>query len=298
MLRSKLLLLSLTLLVCFAYSTKTQAQAVYGSIAGTVTDAQGAVVPDATVIITSIERNTSDTVTTNESGLYVKDRLLPGKYKVSIEKTGFKRGEITTVDVNLDRQTEANVALITGDVKETVTISAVEGIELKTDRADVSTTFETRQVQELPILDRNLTKLVLLTPGTSQQQWQHAASENPQGSTQIVVNGQTFAGTGYQLDGTENRDPILGIIVINPNFDAVGETKVTSQNYDAEFGQAIAGVVSVQTKSGTDQFHGTAFDYRIDDKFQARNPFSQAQRNAITGRFIPSTLRNQFGGSI
>jgi outer membrane receptor protein involved in Fe transport len=298
MLRSKLFLLPLTLLLCFGYATKTPAQAVYGSIAGTVTDAQGAVVPDATVVITSIERNTSDTVPTNESGLYVKDRLLPGKYKVSIEKTGFKRGEISSVDVNLDRQTEANVALITGDVKETVTISAVEGIELKTDRADVATTFETRQVEELPILDRNLTKLVLLTPGTSQQQWQHAASENPQGSTQIIVNGQTFAGTGYQLDGTENRDPILGIIVINPNFDAVGETKVTSQNYDAEFGQAIAGVVSVQTKSGSDQFHGTAFDYRIDDKFQARNPFSQAQRNGITGRFIPSTLRNQFGGSI
>ncbi len=298
MLSRKFSLLLLTLLVFSAFSIKARGQAVYGSIAGTVTDAQGAVVPDATVTITSIDRNTSDTVTTNESGLYVKDRMLPGRYKLTIEKSGFKKGELASVDVNLDRQTEANVSLVTGDVKETVTISAVEGLELKTDRADVAQTFSSRQVEDLPILDRNLTKLVLLTPGTSQQQWQHAASENPQGSTQILVNGQTFAGTGYQLDGTDNRDPILGIIVINPNFDAVGETKITSQNYDAEFGQAIAGVVSVQTKSGTNEFHGTLFDYRQDDKTEARNPFAQATRDPITGKFIPSTLRNQFGGSI
>ena len=90
-----------------------------------------------------------------------------------------------------------------------------------------------------------------------------------------MVNGQTFSGTGYQLDGTDNRDPILGIIVINPNLEAIGETKITSQNYDAEFGQAIAGVVSVQTKSGTNEFHGSAFEFLQRDKFQARNPFTQ-----------------------
>ena len=101
------------------------------------------------------------------------------------------------------------------------------------------------------MLDRNFTKFILLTPGTQQLQWQHAASENPQGSTQTMVNGQHFSGTGYQLDGTENRDPILGIIVINPTLESIGETKITSQNYDAEFGQATAGVVSVQTRSGT-----------------------------------------------
>jgi outer membrane receptor protein involved in Fe transport len=277
---------------------EARAQAVYGSIAGTVTDAQGAVVPDATVTITSVERNTSDTVQTNESGLYVKDRLLPGKYRVTIEKSGFKKGDIAEVDVGLDRQTQADVALTTGEVTETVTVVAVEGIELKTDRADVATTFEARQVTDLPILDRNFTKLILLTPGTSQQQWSHAASENPQGSTQTLVNGQTFAGTGYQLDGTDNRDPILGIIVINPNFEAIGETKITSQNYDAEFGQAIAGVASVQTKSGTDEFHGSLFEFRQNDVLQARNPFSQSQPDGVTGKLIPDTLKNQFGGSI
>ena len=163
----------------------------------------------------------------------------------------------------------------------------------------MATTFDARQVTDLPIIDRNFTKFILLTPGTQQQSWSHAASENPQGSTQTVVNGQTFSGTGYQLDGTDNRDPILGIIVINPNLEAIGETKITSQNYDAEFGQAIAGVVSVQTKSGTNDFHGSLFEFLQRDRFRARNPFTEPDVvNPLTGRVIPETKRDQFGGSI
>jgi hypothetical protein len=113
-----------------------------------------------------------------------------------------------------------------------------------------------------------------------------------------MVNGQNFSGTGFQLDGTENRDPILGIIVINPNLESIGETKITSQNYDAEFGQAIAGVASVSTKSGTNDLHGAAFLFRQNDVFQARNPFSQFQPDPATGKLIPDTLRNQFGGAV
>jgi len=123
-------------------------------------------------------------------------------------------------------------------------------------------------------------------------------SENPQGSTQTVVNGQSFSGTSYQLDGTDNRDPILGIIVINPTLESIGETKITSQNYDAEFGQAVAGVVSVQTKSGGNTFHGSGFEFYQSDRFQARNPFTQAQKNALTRKFLPDTKKNQFGGSL
>ena len=151
---------------------------------------------------------------------------------------------------------------------------------------------------DLPVLDRNFTKFVLLTPGTQQLGWQHAASENPQGSTQTMVNGQHFSGTTYQLDGTENRDPILGIIVINPTLESIRETKITSQNYDAEFGQATAGVVSVQTKSGANALHGSAFEFFQSDKFQSRNPFTQFAPDPLTGRFLPETKKNQFGGSV
>ena len=93
-----------------------------------------------------------------------------------------------------------------------------------------------------------------------------------------MVNGQHFSGTGYQLDGTENRDPILGIIVINPNLESIGETKITSQNYDAEFGQATAGVVSVQTKSGTNQFHGCAFEFHSERQVPGPQPLLAAGR--------------------
>ena len=139
---------------------------------------------------------------------------------------------------------------------------------------------------------------MLLTPGTQQLMWQHAASENPQGSTQTMVNGQHFSGTTYQLDGTENRDPILGIIVINPTLESIQETKITSQNYDAEFGQSIAGVVSVQTKSGTNSLRGSAFEFHLSDRFQSRNPFTQFQPDPITGEFLPETTKDQFGGSV
>src|SRR5205085_3233039 len=157
------------------------------------------------------------------------------------------------------------------------------------DRADVATRFSEKEITDLPVLDRNFTKFILLTPGTQQLQRQHAASENPQGSAQTMVNGQHFSGTAYQLDGTENRDPILGLIVINPNFESIGEAKITTQNYDAEFGQALAGVVTVSTKSGGNALHGAAFVFRQNDLLQARNPLSQFQRDTVTGKFIPDT---------
>src|SRR6266516_394751 len=289
-----------TVLVFFLSLTLLQsswAQAVYGSISGAIKDSSGAVVPGATITVTSVGRKTSDTVISNESGLYSKERLLPGNYEVRVEMPGFKASVIPSVVVNVDTNTKVDISLEIGQVSDTVTVTATEGQLLKTDRADVATSFTERQVTELPILDRNFTKFILLTPGTQQLQWQHAASENPQGSTQTMVNGQHFSGTGYQLDGTENRDPVLGIIVVNPNFEAIAETKITSQNYDAEFGQATAGVVSVQTKSGTNNLHGSAFEFHQDDRTQSANPFTQTQPDPLTGRLIPKTNRNQFGGS-
>ena len=298
---SKVSLLALSLTFCLALSIATVGatfgQAVYGSVFGTVTDSSGAAVPNATVTITNTGTNVSVTTKSNESGNYTLTRLIPGAYRVKVEASSFKAAVIETVVVNVDTSSTVNITLQAGQVSEEITITA-EGPLLKTDRADVATTFETRQVTDLPILDRNFTKFILLTPGTQQLQWQHAASENPQGSIQTMVNGQHFSGTGYQLDGTENRDPILGIIVVNPNFEAIGETKITSQNYDAEFGQAIAGVVSVSTKSGTNDLHGAVYAFRQNDVLQSRNPFSQFQRDPLTGKFIPDTLRNQFGGAI
>jgi outer membrane receptor protein involved in Fe transport len=286
------------LLVIVAWRATPCAQAVYGSVAGTVSDSSGASAPGAAVTITSLDRGTIDTVYSNTSGHYLKDRLLPGRYEVKAELPGFKTRVVAPVDVGVDAQTRVNLVLEPGDITEMVMVTATGSQLLKTDRADVATSFEARQVTDLPVLDRNLTRFLLLTPGAQELPWQHASAENPQGSVQTIVNGQHFSGTGYQLDGTENRDPILGIIVINPTLESVSEFKVTSQNYDAEFGQAIAGVVSVQTRSGSNEFHGSAFEYLKRDLFQARNPFTQSQPDPVTGRHIPETRKDQFGGSL
>ena len=118
-------------------------------------------------------------------------------------------------------------------------------------------------------------------------------NREPQGSQQTFVQGQHFSGTGYELDGTDNQDPILGIIIINPNLDSVQEAKITLMNYDAEFGKSIAGMMVASTKSGTNEIHGSAFWFRNSDYTQARNPFNQGPDSPL-----PSSKWNQFGGSV
>src|SRR5205807_9455600 len=163
--------------------------------------------------------------------------------------------------------------------------------QLKTDRADVSLDFSSDYVEKLPLVNRNFQSLLLSAPGTQQIGWGHAATENPQGSQQTFVQGQHFSGTGYELDGTDNQDPILGIIIINPNLDSVEEAKITLLNYDAEFGKSVAGLMVASTKSGTNDIHGSAFWFRNSDATPARNPFDAS-------RTLPSSKSNQFGGSV
>lgn len=288
--------LSLVLLN-LSWLAQANAQAVYGSLRGRVTDAQGGALAEVSVTVTRTETQTSETVQTDESGAYQVTRLLPGQYQLRFSAPKFKVAVAEALTVSVDTATEFNVALQPGQLTEEITVKDAAPL-LKTDRADVATVFEPRQLTELPQLDRNFSRLILLTPGAQQLQWQQTAAENPQSSVQTMVNGQHFSGTGYQLDGTENRDPILGLIVINPNVEAIGEAKITAQNYDAEFGQAIAGVVTVSTKSGTNDMHGAAYLFRRSGALQARNPFTQFQRDPVSGTFLPPTLRNQFGGAL
>ncbi len=127
---------------------------------------------------------------------------------------------------------------------------------------------------------------------------QYSWPENPQGGLALNSNGSNYGVQGFLLDGTENRDPVLGIIVINPTLDSIGELKVTTQNYDAEFGGAAGGIISASTRSGSNNFHGDGFWFRHSDAQQARDPFAQALPDPVTGRFIPSALYSQFGGRL
>ena len=265
------------------------AQAVYGSILGTVTDPSGAAVNGAKVTATSATKGISVEVTTNESGNYSVTHLVPDVYDLRVEGQGFKTLQFKGIQVSADTGTRQDGQFQVGGTSETVEVTS-EAPQLKTDRADVAIELSAKQVNELPVINRNFQSLELLTPGTQTLTgWSHAATENPQGSKQIFVDGQHFSGTGYGLDGTDNQDPILGIIIVNPSLDTVTETKIATQNYDAEFGKATAGIMTAQTKSGSNAFHGSGYFYDLDPKDPAKDPF--------TSKPVPNSWK-QYGATL
>jgi hypothetical protein len=295
---SKAVLALSTFLLGMMVSLPASAQAVYGGIFGTVTDKSGAVVPNVNITVTDISKGTTVTATTNESGLYRVQHLIPDTYKVEAESAGYSKSVVASVIVYADTAPQVDLQLTVGAVSNSVEVTS-EGQLLETDRAEVSTILDDRAVENLPNFDRNFTAFELLTPGTTYIGWGPSeGSGNPQRSEAIEVDGQLPFATGYELDGTDNQEPINGVAVINPNLDAVSEMKVTAQNYDAEFGKAVAGLVTAQTKSGSNAMHGTAFDYRRSDAQQARDPFANKAINPLTGKFLAPTLHSQFGGSV
>jgi hypothetical protein len=285
--------LAALLTVFMAVAPGASGQAVFGSILGTVTDPQGNAVVGAKVTVTSITKSFTYDTTTTDSGGYTVTHLIPDTYKVHVEAPGFQVTEIPKVVVNADTSATVDVQLVVGAVQQTVEVTG-EVPQLQTDRADVDVQFSQKYVEDLPVLDRNFTSLELLSPGTQKLPgFSHAATENPQGGGQIQVNGQHFSGTGFELDGTDNQDPILGIIVVNPNLDAIAETKIALQDFDAEQGKAIAGSIGVQIKSGSNEFHGTGFFYYRNSDQQARDPFTNKPGLPLA----PATWK-QYGGSI
>jgi hypothetical protein len=288
-------ILGCVLVLCLAFvlcASTSFGQAVFGSIIGTVTDPQGNAVAGAKVTVISVTKSFTFDTTTNESGNYTVTHLIPDTYKVHVEAPGFKAVDIPTVDVSADAAANINAQLQVGAVTQTIEVTG-EIPQLQTDRADVDVQFSQKYVQDLPVLNRNFTSFELLSPGTQKLPgFNHAATENPQGGGQIQVNGQHFSGTNFELDGTDNQDPILGIIVVNPNLDAIAETKIALQDYDAESGKATSGVVSVQTKSGSNEFHGSGFYYYRSSDQQARDPFT----NKPGVPLAPANWK-QFGGS-
>ncbi|PYV66770.1 MAG: hypothetical protein DMG97_28805, partial [Acidobacteria bacterium] len=231
------------------------------------------------------------TANANDSGYYALNNLTPGEYKVVVEANGFKSLQQEPVPVIVGTSSTLNAVLQVGAVTESVIVSGAPPL-LETDRAAVSTDLSGGQVQDLPIIDRNFTQLQLLLPGSAKMPWQHGQTENPQGGIQVNTNGQLFSGTNFMIDGMDNTDPVLGIVMINPPIDSVQEFRGTTSNFDAEFSQAGGSVIQVQTKSGTNNYHGSLFEFLRNDYFQARDPFTQQ-----TGK-LPPLRWNQFGGSI
>lgn len=268
------------------------AQAVYGSIFGTVTDPTGAVIPGAIVTITDTSKGISQTVRTNASGNYEALHLTPDPYVVKVEAKGFSASQSGTVSVLADQSQQVNLRLQTGAVAATVTVTSAAP-PLQTDNAVVGQTLNSQQLTTIPNINRNASQLELLTPGAQRSSFSIAPTENPQGAAQVEINGSGYGTLGWQLDGTDNREPVLGIIVVNPTIDSLSQMRVMTEDYPAEFGGAVGGMVIADTKSGGNNFHGDAFEFRRSGEFMARDPFTQ-----YPGVLFPGQLYNQFGGSI
>jgi hypothetical protein len=265
------------------------AQSVYGEVWGRLTSASGTPVSGAVVNMISVGTGARTGAKSNPDGSFAVSNVSADLYQIEVRADGFKRVQATIV-VSANSTTTVNVPLQAGDPNTVVGNAATEASVLQLDRTDVSTLFDSRAIAALPLLDRNITNLQLLVPGAAPGRLFIPTDQNPQGGQPVNVNGQHFSGSAFQLDGTENRDPLEGIVVINPTLDSVREMKVTTQGYNAEFGQATAGVVTIQTRSGSNSWHGDGFGFRRTGWGQATDPFAPAG--------VPPIKYNIFGGSI
>lgn len=278
-------------LVCCLVPIQARGQAVVsGEITGSVTDSTGAVVPGAAMRATNVGTNVITDTLTNEAGIYRILSLIPGTYSISAERTGFKKFVRENVVVNVGTVVRVDATMEVGEVTDTVTVTGAAPM-LKTETVDVSQTIDRRQIQDLPTLGRNVTRLVQLVPGATMATSQLSGwPENAGEDFQTNINGQRGANSNRQLDGVDNNETIQGLSMVVPSTDSVQEVKVTTSNYDAEYGQVAGAVIQVSTRSGTNDLHGSLFDFYRSSGMFARNPFTEPKRPA-------SFVWQQFGGS-
>jgi hypothetical protein len=276
-------------------------QAVSGNIFGTIIDSSGASVPQANITLKNTATGNSTKTVSNDTGNYTANDLAPGTYEITAGKQGFSNAVRRGVPLGVGQSMRADLSLTVGQQTQEVNVTeAPAGIE--TDRAEIQTRLSADQISQLPVLNRNFTNLTLLTPGATLNTFQHNASENPQQSTLVNTNGQEFSGTNYLLDGMNNNDSVLGITMVNPPIDSVNQLVISTSNYDAEYTQAGGAVINISTHAGTNDIHGSAFEFLQNNIFQARDPFTQGLHDPGTPspdhRGLPELRWNQFGGSL
>lgn len=289
----KLLLLAFSV-VLFPRYVQAQGQGVYGAITGVVTDASGAVVPNAKVSATSKERGVKTEVMSNESGHFTVGNLISGTYNVEVGMTGFKLFRQTNVTVDINTTVRIDVALEVGDLVQEVTVSGTAAV-LQTEKVEVAGTISARTIESIPSPHNNATGLLKLLPGVLEfpnQSGLPGSSGNGQGYVSVSANGGRSQQNLTKLDGTINTEPIGGAANVVPPLDALEAVNASTSNYDVEFGQAQGVVMNMVTKSGTNQWHGSAYEYNRVNATSARNPFTEA--NGETSHFV----WNQFGATV
>ncbi|HET7207887.1 MAG TPA: TonB-dependent receptor [Terriglobales bacterium] len=260
-----------------------------GSIVGTVRDSSGAVVSGARVTVTDMDRGTTFSTTTNTNGEYVANPLRIGRYNVAVEMEGFRKEIIGPIVVNVQSRPEVNVALKVGQIAETITVSS-EGPQLETETSELGQVVTGRTATTLPLNGRNFAQLAQLAAGV--------APAEPGSRTETTFgfssNGARALQNNYLLDGVDNNANLTDVLngsayVIQPSVDAIGEFKVETNSYSAEFGRGNGAIMNAVIKSGTNSFHGNVYEFFRNDKLDGRNAFDFFGRQPYQ--------QNQFGAT-
>jgi len=275
--------------IALATTLPAMAQQGRGSYFGTVTDSTGAAVPAAKVTITNVATNTAVVAETNSAGLYTATALQIGEYSIQVEKTGFKRAVRSGLTLQVDQRAQVDVQLDVGGVAETIEVTG-EAPLVDTGSATVGKVVDNRRVQELPLNGRNALALTLLTPSVKSNAGPTNSGFGDRGIqlSSISINGGPNAMNAQSLDGGNNIQSYIGEVAINPAVDAVEEFKVQTGTMSAEYGFTGGGVINMVTKSGTNQFHGSIYEFLRNDKLDARNTFAATK---------PPFRYNQYGAA-
>ena len=291
-------LLAVTLTLVVVAVPSSLAQVAGGTLTGTITDRTGSEIPNAQIVIKDLATGIERTVTTNKDGFYIATNLLPAEYQVTISATGFNTEIKTGVKINVGAQQEFNLTLQVGTVTHRVEVTA-EAPQVQLASSDISATVEATTVRELPLNGRSWTDLAALQPGVDTIQTQPSFSSgadrgNRGFGQQLTISGARPQQNNYRLDGISLNDYANGapgsVLGGSLGVDAIQEFSVLTSNYSAEYGKTSGGVINAVTRSGTGNFHGSAYEFLRNSALDARNFFD--------GPKIPSFKRNQFGGSI
>src|SRR5690348_9852003 len=275
------------------FAVPSGAQVASGSIVGSVRDASGAVVIGATVTVRNTETGIAHVVKSNSEGQYVVTLLQPGTYSVTVERQGFKKAVQPAFKLDVNQTSRVDITLAVGSVSESVEVTAAEPL-VESQTSSLGQVVEETRVHSLPLNGRNFVELSYLTPGVNSGPsgivQQGSIPENERGSGAIQANGLTATNNNFLLNGFDNNEQQIGFEVIQPSIDAIQEFKVQTNNFGADIGRGGA-VVNVVLKSGTNKFHGSAYEFLRNSALDARNYFDDPTLP------IPPFKQNQFGGT-
>ena len=279
--------------LCLWLPTAAAGQVTSADIVGRVTDSTGGVLPGATVTVESVATGDVRSGPSNETGDYLFNLLPIGTYTVVVEMPGFT-AQNTRVTLSAGDRVRVDAVLHVGQVAQNVTVAAETPL-LQTDTATVSSLVSARAVQDLPLSGRNVVQLVQLVPGAFEGLPNTLASgtrpDDRRQTSAVSINGALDNQNNHLIDGIDNNERAIGTVGVKPSIDAVAEVKVQTSLYSAEVGRTAGGVVNIITKSGTNSYHGSVFEFFRDERFDARNFFA-------TGVEKPVLHQNQYGGSV